>query len=80
MTDFTENATPPDFTKSRNSNAAVPIQNKPKFQSEFVPRDTEKSEFLNLADVVGVAISVDTTILHYGVATISRLPKMIGLF
>ena len=31
-----------------------------KLQFEFVPRDTEKSEFLDLLDFGGVAISVET--------------------
>jgi len=35
-----------------------------KYESEFVPRDTEKSEFLDLADFEGVAISVETVILQ----------------
>jgi len=34
-------------------------QIRPKSQFECVPRDTEKSEFLDLVDVVGVAISVE---------------------
>jgi len=42
---------------------------KPKSQSEFVPRDTEESEFLDLADFEGVAISVETVkIVHAGLA------------
>ena len=50
MTDSTENTTPPKSTKSRNSNPAVPIQIKPKSQFEFVSRDTEESESLELVD------------------------------
>ena len=58
MTDSTKNATPPKSTKSRNSHFAVQIQMKPQFQFQFVPRDTEKSEFLDLVDLGGVAFSV----------------------
>jgi len=64
MTVFTEIATPPKSTKSRNSNSSVKIQIKPKSHCEFVPRDTEKSEFLDLVDVGGVATSVETVIQH----------------
>jgi len=54
----TQNPLLPKSTKSRNSNFSVQIQIKPKSQFEFVPQDTEKSEFLNLADFGGVTISV----------------------
>jgi len=50
MTDSTEIATPPKFTKSRNCHSSVQIQNKPKSPFEFVPRDTEQSEFIDLVD------------------------------
>jgi len=60
MTDSTANATPPKSTKSRNLNSSVQIQIKPKFHFEFVPRDTGKSEFVDLMDCGGVAISVET--------------------
>jgi len=46
QTDSTENATPPKSTEPRNLNSSVQIQKKPESQAEFVPRDTEKSEFL----------------------------------
>jgi len=61
-TDSTEIATPPKSTESRNSNSSVQIQIKPKSQFEFVLRDTEKPEFLDLVDFKGVAISVETVI------------------
>jgi len=84
MTDSTENATRPKSTESRNSNSSVHIQIKSKSQFEFVPRDTEKSEFAELVDFGSVAISVGTVMFErsvsYGVATISRLLKTIGLF
>jgi len=48
---------PPKSTKSRNSNPSVQLQIKPKSQLEFVPRDTEKAEMLDLVDFGGVAIS-----------------------
>jgi len=50
MTVSTENATPPKSTKSRNSKSSVQIQIKSQSQFEFVPRDTEESEFLDLVD------------------------------
>jgi len=34
-------------TKSRNSNPSVQIQIQPKSQFEFVPRDTERLEFVD---------------------------------
>jgi len=58
----TENATTLESTKSRNSKSLVQIQIKPTSQSEYVPRDTEESEFLELVDCGGVAISVETVI------------------
>jgi len=57
---FLWNCTPPNSTKSRNSKASVQTQIKSKSQFEFVPRDTEESEFLDLVDFGGVAISVET--------------------
>jgi len=62
MTVSTENATTLKSTKSRNSNSSVPIQIKPKSQFEFVPQDTEKSEFLDLVDFGCVAILVEKII------------------
>jgi len=59
MSDSTENATP---LKSRNSNSWVQIQTKQKSQFESVPRDIEKSEFLDLVDFGVAAISVETVI------------------
>jgi len=56
MTVSTKNATPSKSTKSRNSNLSVQIQTKLKSQLEFVPRDTEKLEILDLVDFGGVAI------------------------
>jgi len=60
ITDSTENTAPPKSTETRTSNSLVQIQIKPKSQFEFVPRDTKKSEILDLADFGGVAISVET--------------------
>ena len=53
----TENATILKSTKSRNSKSSVQIQMKPKSEFKFAPRDTEKSEFLDLVDLAGVTIS-----------------------
>ena len=50
MSDFTNNTTPLKFTKSRNSNLSVQIQVRPKSKFEFVPRDTEESDFPDLVD------------------------------
>jgi len=46
----TGNATPPKSTKSRDSNSSVQVQIQPRSQSEFVPQDSEKCEFLDLVD------------------------------
>jgi len=62
MTVSTENATPPQSTKSRNSNSSVQIQIKSEFQFEFVPRDTEISKYLDLVDFGCAAFSVDSVI------------------
>jgi len=66
MTDSTENtnATSPKSTKLNNSNSLVQNQTKPKSQFQFVPRDTEESEFLDLVDFGDVAFSVETVIPH----------------
>jgi len=66
MTDSTKNAIPPKSTTSRNSNFSVQIQIKPKSQLEFVPRDTERSECLDLVDCGSVAISVETVLCAWG--------------
>jgi len=47
MTDSTEMATPPKFTRLTNSHSMVQIEIKPKSQLTFVLRDTVKSEFLD---------------------------------
>jgi len=67
MTLSTENATTPKPTKSRTSNSSTKIQIKPQSQFEFVPRDTEKSEFLDLRDFGSVGISVETASFEYHV-------------
>jgi len=53
MTVSTKKATPPKSTKSWNLIFMVQIQIKSKSQFEFVPRDIEKCEFLNLLDFWG---------------------------
>jgi len=60
MTDFSEYATPPKFTKSRNSNHSVHIQITAKFQFEFITQNTKECEFLDLVDFQDVAFSVDS--------------------
>ena len=58
----TENASRPKSIKSRNSNSPVTIQIEQKLHLEFIPRDTEESEFLDLVDFGGAAFSVETVI------------------
>jgi len=53
-----ENTTPPRSTDSRHSYFLVQIKIEPK--SWCVPRDTEKSEFLDLVGFGGVAFAVET--------------------
>jgi len=65
MTDSTENATHPKSTKSRNPNSSVQIQVQSKSQFEFVPRDTEESEFLDLVNFGNVAFSMETVISDF---------------
>ena len=60
----TEPAIPTKSTTSRNSNYSVQIQTKLESQFEFGPRDTEESEFLDVVDFEGVAISVESVIAH----------------
>ena len=64
MTDFTTNATPSQSNTIRklNSNSLLQIQIKPKSQFEFIPRDTKKSEFLDLVGFGDEAFSVETVI------------------
>ena len=62
MTVSTENAASPKSTIPRNSNFSVQIQIKPKSQFEFVLRDTEESEFLDMVDFWEAAFSVETVI------------------
>jgi len=40
------------------------LRAQPKSQFEFVPRDSEKSEFLDLVDLVHVAFSAETFIFR----------------
>jgi len=47
---------------ARQCRGFLPARDQPKSQFEFVPQDTEKSEFLDLADLGGVAISVESVI------------------
>ena len=62
MTLSTEKATPPKSTKSRHPQSSVQIEMKPKSELEFVPRDSEESEFLDLMDYENVAFSLETVI------------------
>ena len=64
MTLSTEKATSPKQTRSKDSNFSVQIQIKPKSQLESVPWHTEESKFLDLVDLGGVAISVETVITN----------------
>jgi len=53
---------PPNQPNPQNSNSLVQSQIKPNSQVEFVARDTEKSEFLDLVNFGGGAIVVETVI------------------
>jgi len=66
MTVSTEIATPHKQTpfKSTNPNFSAQTQIKPKSEIEFLPRDTEKSEFLDLVDVGDVAFSMVSVRIH----------------
>ena len=60
MTVSSENATPPQSTEFTSSNSLLQIQIKQKFRFEFVPQDTEKSEYLDLVDFGELTLSVET--------------------
>jgi len=62
----------PETTKSRNFKCMVRIQIKPKSQFEFVLRDTEESEFLDLVDFGDVALSVESVIWMGHVSRINQ--------
>jgi len=79
MTDSTESATPVKVPNPWNpldrekSNSSVQIQIKLESQSEFVPWDTEESEFLDLVDFGDVAFLVEIVIdvcIYIYIATI----------
>ena len=92
--DSAEHAPPPKSTKSRFGgiwgypNSSVQTQILLKFQFEFVLRDTEESELLNLLDFGGVAFSVETVIytnqlfslthpvMYYRVEKTHRMPYL----
>jgi len=73
MIDSTENVSSPKSTKSKNSNFSVQIQIKLKSQFEFLPRNAEESEFLDMVDFGGVAFSVATVIMRKYIYSIHRL-------
>jgi len=52
MTDSTENATTPNYTKQKNWDSSVQIQSGPSLQLEFVTQDSGESEFLDFGGVV----------------------------
>jgi len=58
FTHSTANATPPKSAQSRNSNSLVQILIKPQSEFEFVPRDTEGSDHLDLVAFGDVACLV----------------------
>jgi len=62
MTISTENAAPRNPANRDTQIPQVQIHMKSKSQFEFVPRDTEKSEFPDLADFEDAAFSVETVI------------------
>jgi len=74
MTDFIDNTTIPKSTKSRIPNVSVQIQMKPNSQLKIVPQDTEETERKLIVMIWWISK------MSYGVAMISRLLKIIGLF
>ena len=64
MTVSTKNATPLKASKSRNSDSSVQIPIKPKSQAEFVPRDAEECEFVDLAGFEDAAFSMEAVIQY----------------
>ena len=56
ITVSTGNATPPKFTKSRNSNSSLQIQIKPEFYFACVPRDTDEFYFVKFGGFRGCGI------------------------
>jgi len=60
MTVSTENTTFPKSTTLRNPNFSVQIQIISKSQFEFAPLYPEESQWLDLVDFGGVAISMET--------------------
>ena len=68
----------PEIHQIQNSNVSTQIQIRPKSQSEFVPRDTEESEFLDTVRFGGVEFSVETVIAaNSGIYYKSRLPILV---
>ena len=53
---------------NQNSNSSVQIQIEPKFQFEFVLRDAETTEFLDLVDFGDIAFSRETVIAIHATA------------
>jgi len=69
----TERATALQSITFKKSNSSVQIQIKSKSQFEFVPRATEKSEFLDLVDF-GVVVLLVETITPYLISKTSFVP------
>jgi len=69
---------PPKSTKSSNSNSSVQIRIKANISFEFVPRDTEKSECLDLVDFGGVSVSVES-VIPQSVVPQSVVPHTVSL-
>jgi len=67
---FTENAETPKMHQPRNPNSSVQIQIKIESQFEFVPRDNEKSEFLDLVDFVDAAFVSYHSVISTTITTV----------
>jgi len=70
MTVSTENAIPPQSTKSNNSNSSVQIQIQPRSRFECVPKDTEESENLDMVDVTGLNLCTKQDFRDFSVAKV----------
>ena len=64
MTVSTEKFCNPEIQKIQKLKFHSTNSNKPKHQFEFVPQDTEKSEFVEFVDFGGVVLSVETVMSY----------------
>ena len=60
MTDSTLKCYTPEIHQIQTSNFSVQLQIKPKSEFDFVPRDTQKTEFFDAEDYGDAALSVES--------------------